>query len=545
MLALYAVMPIAGDVVVLPGGAPRRLVEVPAGAPHHVQVLPGEASQQTWPRLFLSPPDAVPGQRVTLWVTDVVGWAWLGLTVDGRPARLASWTEDEAASPKTWTWQWAFTMPEAGAGSIVFYRDCHTGCIERGRLNFGAAPAAGTPAPATPPPRPTKLGLVFARPERDWHGRAGWAVDLSYARADAAASDPYWEVDALASRVHDLVAQGHRVLLRVDYAPGQSLPPADNAVALGEYLGHVRRLARDARLRDVYGLVIGSGYNALAANALAPDRPVTPAWYARVFNGAGTPPGATDNALAVARAENPRLRVLVGPVQPWNTEQDGAIPFAIDVPWLNYFHTLVAALDAAARAGAAAGWPGGAPDGFALHAPGRPGAPELAGGATAGQPGASAGDPGGTGDPGASGSSGGNGDGDADGAGAREPGMDLRRLGGGARDWRGAQAGFRVYRDWLAVINSFEATRGLPAYVTASNTFAPDEGVAPADNYPPGWLAAALAEVDGAPQVQALCWFVDGKPGDDQWAAFQLADPRGRLVEAAGEFDRLLMEEGR
>ena len=84
-----------------------------------------------------------------------------------------------------------------------------------------------------------------------------------------------------------------------------------------------QRLARDERLQDVYGYFLGSGYNSLDNNSLAPAHAVTPEWYARLFNGYGEVTAHADNAVQVMRAENPHARVLVGPVQPWNTDQDG------------------------------------------------------------------------------------------------------------------------------------------------------------------------------------------------------------------------------
>jgi hypothetical protein len=194
------------------------------------------------------------------------------------------------------------------------------------------------------------------------------------------------------------------------------------------------------------------------------------------------------------------VRVLAGPVTPWSTDQDGALPDPLDQPWLNYFNALVAHLDSTAREKAAAGIPLSAPDGFAFQAPGRPGEPALAGDA------------------------------------AREPSVDLRRP-----EWGAAQAGFRVYRDWLAIVNRYPATRGLPAYISSTNTWTADAQVPPAQNYPAGWLTAALAEVNREPQIQALCWFVDAPLGE-VWSEFSLSRHPGRLNDAAEEFDRLLKE---
>ena len=256
-------------------------------------------------------------------------------------------------------------------------------------------------------------------------------------------------------------------------------------------------------MREVYGYFLGSSYNSLGSNSLAPAHPVTPEWYARLFNGYGEEIAHADNAVQVMRAENPHVRVLVGPVQPWTTDQDGAQRYESDAPWLNYMNTLVAMVDEEAQAKATAGIPLAAPDGFAVQAPGRPAAPELSG-RNAGE----------------------------------EPQVDLRRV-----EWDGAQAGFRVYQDWLDIINSHPTTRGLPIYVTAANTFASDEGVPPAQNYPRGWLTAALAVVNEEPQIKALCWFLDYFPHDTQWEYFSLTRQPGRLLDAAEEFDLLLKGE--
>ncbi|MCZ7668020.1 MAG: hypothetical protein M5U34_12920 [Chloroflexi bacterium] len=42
------------------------------------------------------------------------------------------------------------------------------------------------------------------------------------------------------------------------------------------------------------------------ANVQSPENPVTPTWYAQVFNGYGVDPTLHDNALEVIRNENPR-----------------------------------------------------------------------------------------------------------------------------------------------------------------------------------------------------------------------------------------------
>ena len=473
LLGGYWLLPISGHVIVLWNDRPRAFL---------------------WPQMQVVPASPKPGQEATLWVADVEPWVHVLLTVDGTAIAPKAWPSDAS---KKLTWKWTFTVPEQGAADLVFYHSCHTGCQERGRLVLDARTEA-TPLPVAH--TPTKLGVVFADPDRDWHGRSGWDVELSYALL---ADEPFWGIDDLAERVHDATARGLRVLVRVDYAQGQSIPPEGDHLALTEYLAYLERLARDDRLHDVYGYLLGSGFNSLDSNTLDPEHPVTPAWYARIFNGYGEPALHGDHAVQVMRAQDPNVRLFVGPVRPWTGDQAGKGTHTPNVPWLDYMDTLVGYLDESARAKASAGIPLSAPDGFALHVPGRPGAPELMG-----QPR------------------------------AQEPHLDLRRS-----EWDGAQAGFRVYQDWLAIVNAYPTTQGLPVYVTSTNTSVPGENIPPAQSYPEGWLAAALAEVAPVPQIHALCWFLDDdRSGDARWDWYSLSQGSGRLAYAAEEFDLLLLE---
>lgn len=457
-----------------------------------VVIETGEPEMGTWPQLTVDPPTPHTRERTAIQVTDTQPWSYVSLDINGRALPPLEWKQTDQ---ETWTWTWNLATFDPNARTeFVFYHDCDTGCVERGRFHLGEWIAS------MPTSRlPTKLGVVFADPDRDWHDRSGWDVELTYARL---AEAKFWGIDDLAWRVHQATDQGLRVLVRVDYDQGQSIPPADEHLALSAYLAYLQRLARDERFKDVYGYVLGSGYNSLDGNALAPERPVTAEWYARMLNGYGQSPEKTDNAMQIIRAENRSARVMVGPVRPWNIDQDGAQSYTIDAPWLNYMNTLVAALDASARAKQAAGVALTAPDGFALHVPGWVDAPALDQGTK-----------------------------------AQEPHRNLHR-----EKWGAAQAGFRVYHDWLAVINAYPTTRGLPAYITSTNTFAQTERP-PAQNYSLGWLTSALAEIDGEPQIHALCWFIDrDRSGSHAWDPFSLAERAGQMTNAADEFDRLLMQ---
>ena len=437
-----------------------------------------------WPQIWTEPAAPRPGSPVSIYVRDTAPWADVALMVGPR---MAGRDEAYPAGAGPWTWRWQTTLPAAGS-PIVFYHSCSGGCIERGRASLGE------PASSPAPPRlPTKLGAVFADPARDWHGRAAWTVELTYSQR---AAEVDWGIDSLAERVAAAEASGLRILVRVAYEQGQSLPPAGDEVAASHYLAYCARLARDERLRNVYGYIIGGGFNSAAEQTAAPDQPATPEWVARLLVGYGLPAGRSDNAVQQMHAARPAARVLVGPVRPWISDQDGALAADPAAPWLNYFNTLVARIDAAVGAKNAAGIALAAPDGFALNAFGRPeAAPD--------QP-------------------------------AGEPGRDLRRP-----EWGDAQSGFRIYRDWLDIINLYPATRGLPAFISATNTYTPDVGAVPLQNYPAGWLTAALAEIDREPQIQAMCWFVD-LPFGETWQEWSLARPQGNLVDAAAEFDRLL-----
>lgn len=459
----YWLLPISGDVFIM-------LDEEPA----------------EWPRIRFEPESPRPGEQATVILADTVPWVHVKVLINSQQEGQFLRYEP---NPLGGEWFWSFTVPEGDSYQLNFYHDCDQGCVDWASrevstaVNTNRFPAAQIP---------TKLGVVFPNPVRDWHNRSGWVVELTYAQLAGAV---YWGLDDLAARVQQSVAAGHRVLIRVDYAQGQSIP--HDEAALADYLAYLRRLARDDRLNGAYAVVIGSSYN---VDLNSQQGEITPDWYARVFNGYGTAVTDQNNVLAVVRAENPAWRVLVGPVQPWALDMDGARPFTIDAPWLNYFHTLVMALDEAAQERAAAGIAQAAPDGFAIDAPGNPDSPKL-----------------------------------AEGERPLEPGIDLL-----SQQWHGAQIGFRIYRDWLTIINSAPTTQGKPVYITASNTYGADQVGPPSENYPTGWLTAALNELNQQPQIHALCWFVDQFDYDQQWQAFSLSHPQGAMADAAREFDTLL-----
>jgi len=462
--------------------------------PGRVLLVPDNWLQTSaWPRVQIHDEEMPPGREVSLSIFDTTPWTHVKLIVGDGEGKLIDYKLDDATG--FYQWNWSFIVPDARNYSLRFYHNCDTGC----RTWTTAITGETTTGNLRDRPEliPTKLGVAFPNPERDWHNRRGWVVELTYTQlADAG----YWGIDDLARRVEASVDKGLLVLVRVDYDQGQSIPPPNDFLALDAYLAAVRRLARDDRLSGVQGYIIGSGFNTREGNSQSPGDMVTPEWYARVLNGYDTSAGRADNVIRAIRSENPAVRILVGPVSPGGDDQTGALPHRIEVPWLNYFNTLVIRVNEATRERALAGIALAAPDGFAVQASGWPDAPEL-----------------------------------TDSERANEPRIDLRQPPG-----NGAQAGFRVYRDWLDVINAHPDSRGLPVYITSTNTFQRDDAVKPAQNYPPGWLTAALDVVNREPQIAALCWYLDAFPHDDQWDFFSLTNPRGLMVNAADEFDSLL-----
>ena len=465
--AIYWLLPISGQIAYIP---------------------PTDGTQvHSWPQISIEDEQ---DESLIVWVQDVTPWTYVHLEMGTAEATLIEHGVQNDAG--VWQWRWRVVRPERDA-AIAVYHSCETGCQTWATKQT----AALTPNPLAEPQIPTKLGVVFANPARDWNGRQGWTVEITYAQL---ADDFYWGIDDLVERVQQAEANGLRTLVRVEYAQGQSIPPPNDYAALDSYLTYLRRLARDDRLVNVYGFIIGSNINTNGANAQSSNNPVTPTWYAQVFNGYGAEPNNHNNAVETIRSQNKQARVLVGPLSPWNGDQNGEISFQIDLPWLNYMNTMVHFINEGTVMKTAVGISDTAPDGFAIQAFGNVDAPSL----TLEQR-------------------------------AQEPLLDIH-----LPEWGKGQAGFRIYEDWLAIINSYENTSGKPVYINAANTFDPFTGTQPAENYPAGWLTSALQAVNAEPQIVALCWFIDSFPHDDQWQMFSLNQPHGLLLEAAREFELLL-----
>lgn len=466
-----------------------------------ISSLPQDPSA-TFPQYTFNPTSPKAGDDVLVTITDNVPWTHVELTVNGEAATFVQTQALPARQQWNWTWRInlanSVTPAETARTELAFYRDCETGCRLRDTRTLEPYAVADEILPQASG-LPTKLCVAFPDPTRNWYGRSGWGVELTYATTDVA----YWQIDALSQRVMQNVANGTRVLVRVDYASEQSLPPEGNQAAVDAYLAHIRRLARDERLQDVYAFVIGTGFNALDSNNQSTDNPTTPLWYATLFNGLADE--IEESVVRTIRTNNPTARVLVGPVRPWIVDQSGSPAYATDAPWLNYMNELVDLIDDHAQRGSAMGLSLNGPDGFALNVPGRPSAVDAA-----------------EIDP------------------ALEPTLDVS-----APTAPSARGGFQIYQEWLAIINSHPATRGKPVYITSTNTFAYDDAdgqTLPSEAYPAGWLTNALQVVNQEAQIESLCWFLDLIPDDQRWEAFSLSLGKGRMSTVANEFNQLLQK---
>jgi hypothetical protein len=183
-----------------------------------------------WPRFSLDQSSGNEGAQRWLVVQDMQPWGHVKLmSVAGSLTRDEAW----AAGNGPWRWRWHLPDDTVLQQPLVFYHSCETGCRERGRATFAADARQPEPERVA-----TKLGVVFPSPERNWHGRAAWAVELTYVKHQ---DDKEFSIDGLAARVARDTAQGLKVIVRIGYARKQSLPPVDDEIALRDYLEFCHR----------------------------------------------------------------------------------------------------------------------------------------------------------------------------------------------------------------------------------------------------------------------------------------------------------------
>lgn len=286
----------------------------------------------------------------------------------------------------------------------------------------------------------------------------------------------------MASRCRLLRDAGHRVLLKVKYRAGVDQPRT--GAELDAYLHGLEALAP-----HFGGIDVTFGNEPNWRRSEADDPSVSPAWMARVFNGAGNEPSDPWNALQVWRTHAAsRCRFFVTPTGPF-APRGGRPKAAVEPsPWASYTAELWERCRDAARTAWSRRF-----QGVALHAYARTGP-----------------------------------NGDAH-SGRHEPWRD-------PRDQLGRRWGSNVLQTWDETLRTVGLAR-KPVIIAEYNarTDAPSAAA-----YPPGLLPNAFAyacAVFGR-RLEGLAWFVDAN-GDGHWRDEALADGVGRMAEADADFRRI------
>jgi len=163
------------------------------------------------------------------------------------------------------------------------------------------------------------LGSHFLHPDRFLYGRLSFSVELVYRRNPTGGFD----LNAARDRVRLARGKGAKVALRVDDAPGQSLPVNGDEAGAHAYAQWCQMLATDHIMRDCDWLICGNEPNLVAENREA-GSPCPPSWAARVVYGHGKPPEDTSNVYQFVRTVHPTMQVLLPAVAPYSPEASGA-----------------------------------------------------------------------------------------------------------------------------------------------------------------------------------------------------------------------------
>lgn len=186
-----------------------------------------------------------------------------------------------------------------------------------------------------------RVGSHFIHPDRDLHERPSLSVELVYLHPS-----PGFSIEDARNRVLMARSKGDvDVYLRVDYQPGQTLPPTDNTEALDEYLNFARLVAGDNILARSRGLIFGnetnlSGEWAVSGIQLSID------WIAQILYGTDTPSTNRNNVYNAVRDVNPNVLIFVPAVAPFSPESTGIWDYTppdgrLDLsPWERYQYEL-------------------------------------------------------------------------------------------------------------------------------------------------------------------------------------------------------------
>ena len=144
------------------------------------------------------------------------------------------------------------------------------------------------------------------------NGKAMWTVEMLYA-AEVRTwqdSDPRWQ--QLRNRYRDIRSKNIRIILRVDQAPGFTIPPQDDWLEKSRFADTCRKIAQ--KVGDLLeAMIIG--------NELPESQNVTASWYAKVFNNAD--PADPNSVYPLVKSVRSSLKVgMYAPGGWWTAERE-------------------------------------------------------------------------------------------------------------------------------------------------------------------------------------------------------------------------------
>jgi hypothetical protein len=306
------------------------------------------------------------------------------------------------------------------------------------------------------------LGSHWLHPDRTLYGRHSCSLELIYLNNAPSGFD----FAGLSNRVNMVKSKGADLWIRIDWKPGQVLPPMFDDGNAYQYCNGVQQVVAQFHPK---GVIIGNEPNLHSETG---GTEMQAWWVARMVYGHTLPSDRTDCAFQFARTADASVRVLVPAVAPWSPDTAGDTHGLVwpdgrssGLPHESYTYDL-------SRSCYQSCFEGHVPDigdiNFCDHVYGRVGTGTLNGG-------------------------------------ANEPFTDVRGS-------TGAQFGSRWFQDNLYYHRQGQLQSGFgtdyypPVLIGESNTLVDTN---PDVNYPIGWEKNLVYYVRQFPNVMGLCMFVD------------------------------------
>ncbi len=168
------------------------------------------------------------------------------------------------------------------------------------------------------------LGSHFLHPDRFLYGRLSFSVELVYRRNPTGGFD----LNAARDRVRLARGKGAKVALRVDDAPGQSLPVNGDEAGAHAYAQWCQMLATDHIMRDCDWLICGNEPNLVAEKT--PEQDYASGWWQQLVSYVNKLPNVMGLAAFVdqdygAGWANTAMTSGLGRCPQWNTDHDALL----------------------------------------------------------------------------------------------------------------------------------------------------------------------------------------------------------------------------